>query len=566
MSDLKVSDIVEYQVPLDFVETQLISSDVNIERRYQRYINPREGALWGYDSSEKAYPETLTDNTIFHISNPKDYLDMVNSYFICDFEAKAETKAGAPLLAALDVGGIHNCIQSVRVRVGGVELTYMQDYQKFYNCLNIPTHDETYTDFVLASCGDSVAQFSTDAGDGYNYRENVNIDNGFTPANGKSLTAAGVLTVGDGAFLTKLNLGDIIRLDSKVGGNDDVQYGIVSSITDDTVAGLSRLANAGGPYALTGGFTAVTGADANNRLLTITKVSRRPIPTRQRMINSDRNRLSWRFPMKCLNLPKYFPMKYIQNLGPLEIEIQWARPSFAIVLQSGGAADNKIGYKITNFQFIASFITPDAEVIKMHDMQYNSPEGITFSYLDYKHLPFDVPTGSTNVNLSHLTNLSSVKHVISVLTNSDDANSDVIATQTANSNSTFNKCDMIAYRFSCGGLQFPEYREVRCDGVSGCGEVFSQMQLTFNHMSNTLLSNRIKPYEWFSRNSTKWFITTPTTKDNTVWSGLNTKNNYLDLNLQFNGGGVASKQILHSFIGFDKICVIQRSVGLRIWT
>jgi hypothetical protein len=539
-------NVAKGEIPLEFRPTMMQSNDMDILTKKQREIIPRELSSFGYQTAAGVVSnDTLSNKTTFYVSDPRMYLDMLNSYFTADFRAVATTAVPANLPAFMSIGGIHACIKTLTIKIGGTVLMRLDDYNKWYNINNLATHSKEYSDYMLAACLDGQDDFGIER----DYIKAVT----YTVGNGVSVTAAGALTLVGGAALSELQVGDELAIGATIGGVvNQVQYTKVIAVGGDLAVTVEA------------GLTAVTGVDANNRIQFIRIIKRLYSSTRSNVINQANTvRVQWRLPVGCLSFLKYFPLPYIQDIAPLEIEFEWVDPRLAICLRdsASAAADNRIGYLVSRPRLVAMMVEPSNKVREMHDAAFNG-NGIWFPYLNYRHFQNKINANDTDVVFTFQTNVSSARHIFSVLTSQANDDANTVATQAAKSQSTFYKSSMNYFRFQSGSLQFPDYGNCITSSYMSA-EAWAQLLLAFNIKENTVHKSRIEPFEWQSNSSEKFIIGVPLAKDETLWTGTSLSNNFLELSI--NKAAVAVAYNVHTFLGADTALCIAKSVGCRIF-
>jgi hypothetical protein len=139
------------------------SNDLDVLKKVQREIIPRELSSFGYQTAAGVVStDTLSNKLTFYASDPRMYLDMLNSYFTADFKATATTNADVALAAFMDIGGIHSTIKTLTIKIGGTILMRLDDYNKWYNINNLATHSPEYANYMLASSLDSYEDYETE--------------------------------------------------------------------------------------------------------------------------------------------------------------------------------------------------------------------------------------------------------------------------------------------------------------------------------------------------------------------------------------------------------------------
>ncbi len=552
-------------IPMDFMNGMMHSNDLDVLRKVQREVIPRELSSFGSQTvGGVVSTDTLSNKLTFYVSDPRNYCDLVNSYFTADWKAVVATAAGNALPAYLDVGGIHSCIKTLTIKIGGTILMRLDDYNKWYNVNNLVTHSAEYADYMLANSLDSQVDWETE--------QDVQIQ---VPSTAASLGAAGFSNDGiisglAGTDGRRAQIGDIIRLSGAVG----FQYGRVKAVSDTTVSlsptGLPALAAA----VIVAAGPSVWIPMAVNTITEISVIRRRYESTRSNCVNFGivapaaiapaavlSQKIQWRLPVGCLSFLKYFPLPYIQNVAPLEIEFEFVDPRLALCLRDpvSALADNKLGYSVTRPRFVIALVEPSEKVRDMHDKQYNA-NGIWFPYLNYRRFQNRLAALETDIVATIQTNVSSARHVFSVLAGQANDDAATVATQGVKSQSTFYRSLMNYFRFQSGSLQFPDYGNCQC-GDAFASEAFAQLMLAFNLKENTLQKMRIAPWEWQNTSSEKFIIATDLGKDNSMWTGVSLKNNFLELALNKTGQNVPYN--LFTFLGFDcALCISKETLSV----
>lgn len=534
-------------IPIEFVQSMMHSNDLDVLKKIQREIIPREQSSFGHQtiSGVVGTADTLNPKLTFYVSDPRYYMDMLNSYFTADFRADAKTNGNDALPAFMDVGGIHSCIKTLTIKIGGTVLMRLDDYNKWYNINNLATHSAEYSDYMLASSLDSQDDYGTEV----DYIKAIT----FTVGNGVSLTAAGVLTLAGGAALTQLQVGDEIVIGATIAAAaNQVQYTKIISITDNNTIRVES------------GLTPVTGVDGDNRIQYIRIYRRLYSSTRSAVVNRGSTvKVQWRLPVGCLSYFKYFPLPYIQNVAPLEIEFEWVDSRLALCLRDSGsvAADNKFGYLISRARMVSMLVEPSNKVREMHDMAFNA-NGLWFPYVNYRHFQHRLGESETESTFTIQTNVSSARHIFVVLSNQQNDDTSNANTQAVKSQSTFYKSLLNYFRFQSGSLQFPDYGNCQTSDV-WASEAWAQLLLAFNIKENTVHKSRIRPYEWQSNSSEKFIIASPLAKDESHWCGTSLKNNFLEFVLSKQA--VAVTYNVHSYLGYDAALCISRANGALIF-
>ena len=565
----------EYQgndakLPLAFMPTQLISSDLVIEDRMQKELIPREQSSFGNQSAQNVITtESLNSRLTFYVSDPAHYLDLTQSYFTCDWEACAADAAGGNALkACLEVGGIHNVIKTLIIKIGGVQLMRLDDYNKWYNINNLATHSEAYTNFMLGCSGDGVNDFKDEVPDENGAIDLTQITN-FDKTNATmantgiiSALATDANAAAFGVALKKLvRVGDLIRI------ND--QYGRVAALGafNNAAASTITLGNA----SLAASFTAIAG-DNITKLVNYSKPS-----TRRSLVNNGvldgaalgaaavnvvSQKLQWQLPVGAMRFLRYFPLPYLQEVGPLEIEFEFADAVNVMKIDVAANAAYQFGYQLSKPRFVATFVRPNDKVLKIHDMVYKSDQGICLPYVNYRHFRNTLAANSTDAVYTFQTNLSSVRHAFTVLVNSARSDSTDTTAQNYDSQSAFLKSSLSAYRYAVGGKQFPEYGMVNCSSAFSA-EAWAQLMLSLNIKENTLMSCRIKPHQWQSTTGDKFIISTPFNKDDSIFTGVSLKNNFLELDIRKTADATAINA--HTYLAYDSLLQISKGGSVKVY-
>lgn len=543
------------EVPVEFTQSMFHSNDLDLLKRVQREIIPRELSSFGYQTASGVVSnDTLSNKLTFYASDPRYYMDMLNSYFTADFKAVATRSNDAKLAAFMDVGGIHACIKTLTIKIGGSILLRLDDYNKWYNINNLATHSPEYSDYMLGSSLDSQDDYQIpDDGVWEDVTSAANL-------NTAALSANGVLSAFYGADANA-------TLADANGIRQSVRIGDVVRINGATAPQIGRVRAVGTFADANNGTITIGNADATFTTLAATAILKMEVrrrSTRAFAVNQGSNvKVQWRLPVGCLSYFKYFPLPYIQNIAPLEIEFEFVQPQLALVLRDAAeaAAANKLGYLISRPRWVAMLVEPSNKVREMHDMAY-AANGLWFPYVNYRHFQNRIGANETDNTFTFQTNISSARHVFSVITGQTNDDAATVATQSTKSQSTFYRSSMNYFRFQSGSLQFPDYGNCITSDV-WASEAWAQLLLAFNIKENTVHKSRIRPYEWMSTSSEKFIIATPLSKDETMFTGASLKNNFLELIV--NKGAVASAYNLHTFLAFDVALCISKANGALVF-
>lgn len=544
-------------IPVEFSQSMMHSNDLDVLKKVQREIIPRELSSFGFQTAAGVVSgDSLANKLTFYASDSRMYMDLLNSYFTAEFKAVATRSNDAKLAAFMDVGGIHSCIKTLTIKIGGTTLMKLDDYNKWYNINNLATHSADYVDYMLGSSLDSQNDYQIGEAEVW---EDVTSTANLAAA---TLSNAGVLgafyaasdanTLADAnAIRQSVKVGDIVRIN----GGTEPQIARVRAVgTFATAAtGIITLGSA----SLANTFTALAAG-----ALVKMEVLRRS--TRAAAVNQGSNiRVQWRLPVGCLSFLKYFPLPYIQNIAPFEVEFEFIDPRLAIVLRdtAEASAANKIGYLISKPRWVAMLVEPSNKIRDMHDTLY-SGNGLWFPFVNYRRFQNRLGASETDNTFTFQTNLSSARHVFSVMASQANDDAATTATQAAKSQSTFFRSSLTSFRFQSGSLQFPDYGNCMTSDVFA-SEAWSQLMLAFNIKENTVHKSRIRPYDWQSTSSEKFIIGTPLSKDDSMWCGLSCKNSFLELTLS--KAAVATAYTLYSYIGYDCALVVSKSNGALIF-
>lgn len=529
------------ELPLEFSQSMIHSNDLDVLKSVQREVIPRELSSFGSQTASGVVSnDSLSNRLTFYVSDPRHYLDMLNSYFTADFSAVCETNGSVDLASFIDVGGIHSCIKTLTIKIGGTVLMRLDDYNKWYNIMNLGTHSKEYTDFMLAPSLDSQNDYGFDV----DYVKELTLTAGTYDATGGATEQ--LLTLVGSALDTQAEVDDLIKVVGTNAAGAYATYGRIRAIGSATVANVDL------------------GSVDFATITQITILKRRKLSSRSKIMNqATAQKIQWRLPVGCLSFNKYFPLPYIQNIAPLEIEFEFVDARLALCVRDSAdaAANNKIGFLVSRPRFITMLKEPSNKVLKMHDSLYNG-NGLWFPYINYRHFQNKISANETEVAVNFQTNITSARHLFSVITgqNNDDANT--TATQAVKSQSTFYRSSVNYFRAQSGSLQFPDYGNCQV-GNYMASEAWAQLMLAFNMKENTLHSSRIEPWEWMDTSGEKFIMGLPLAKDESMFSGVSCKNNFLELLINKSGVNVAYN--LHSYVGFDAALVVQKNAGARLF-
>ena len=531
-------------VPLPFQPNQLVSNDLDIISRVQRESLPRDSSLFGYQVNS-AFTDTLNNRLVFTCSDPRYYLDLLNSYFTADLSVIATNTGGTALKSFLDIGGVHSLIRSLTIRIGGSVLMRLDHYHKWYAVNSLVTHSPSYVDYNLAESCDSYADNVVRRP----YQKAVT----FTVAGSGYVTASGVLTLATtGLATTELQVGDELRIigtvNAVVGTSQICRVQQITAATTAVVSGLIGY-----------DVTAVTSIELVSRVFTASRANI--------MNQASAQRVAWRIPVGALSFLKHFPLPYCQDIAPLEIEFEFEQPQMALVLDNNQAvavaafATNKLGYKLSRCRFVQMLVEPSNKVREIHDMAYNG-EGLWFPYHNVRHFQNKVASNDTDVTHTMQTNVSSARMVFSVLVDQTKSDSTGDTAQNFKSQSSFYRSSMNYYRYAAGSLQFPDYGSVNTLSIFA-GEAWKALTMAFGINENTLHSSRIKPEVWQSTTSDRFIMAQYLAKDASFMSGVSLKNAFLELNI--NKTAEATNFNAHHFLYNDTALGLGRQSGIRIF-
>lgn len=563
---VNIDSVINYNegkgaIPAEFTVSMMNSNDMDVLNKIQREIIPREASTFGHQTAaDVVSTDTLSSKLTFYVSDPRMYMDMMSSYFTADFRAIVRNAAGNAVGSYLDAGGIHACIKALVIKIGGSVLYRLDDYNKWYNIMNLGSHSPDYVDFQLAASADSFDDFKIE--------RDVCIPIPFTVV-GSSYDKAG------GA------VGSLLTLAGAVMDTGLVQNG-------DTLEIVHATANIGSPVRAR--VLNVTGAttvqlddsimiDLGANMTRVTIIKRVYRSTRSRIVNAGiaegaatgaggvnatLQKIQWKLPAACLNFFKYFPLPYIQDVAPLEIEYEFCNSRLALVLgaQLVPAIDTfEFGYLISKPRYVVSLVEPSEKVRKLHDAAYNNV-GIWFPYVNYRHYQNRLNNNDTDAVFTIQSNYTSARRVFSVLTLNTNDDSSNVGAISAKSQSSFFRGQIRTFRFASGSLKFPDYGDVQVENFAAA-EAWAQLLLAFNTKDNIAHVSQITPWEWQNTTGTKFIIATPLAKDETPWTGLSLKNNFLEFSITKTAEAVVYN--VHTYLGYDCALCIARSAGVRVF-
>ena len=559
-----VADLIEYVASPAYQDSMLLSSDRSILGVRSVEIIPRESSTFGYQNAPgDVITDTLNDKMTFHISDPRHYLDLKNSWFQCGFKCRAvDTGNVLRLDAFLDNGGIHALIKNIIIRVGSVELHRIEHYNKLYNIINLATYDMEHRNRFLGDCADSYNdQYCYSDGGDFRGQNIV-----FT--NQAAYTTAGrTLILGVGSATTQLKTGDVLRVVTAAFTRDC----IVTSITGDSTINVDGL----------GGVDIAAGA-----ITQIILLKRSGIAARKRVVSSktadlvEEHKLAFKIPFGFMDIDSYFPLPYLNQ--PLEVTFEFVEPALGIIVPQkdgiiGGAAitqaveTNHLGYAITRPRFVARMVEPSADVFESHKQMWKE-DGLVYKMMNYRTYESQIAASSTQVNLTYQTNIKSLQSAFVVLLDqgNQSASGNRALTQAAYSQSAFLKQNLKYFQFKSGGQSWPDYGVCNVDDISS-GQAWKQLQLALGTLANKIGASSIDSWKWADVRSDKFIIASLFAKEHDVYNtGVDVSSNYLELELNFNAlaagppvVGVNAALTAIAFLAFDECLVLSQKDGLR---
>lgn len=509
----------------------VVSYNDAIEDVRQVQIPPREQSIFGYDENNIVSAASTPSNVLrYLISDGAYYLDMASTYIDCEFKAQAQIpNAPGPDVVLtekyLDNGGLHAAVKSVRVSVGGMDLCYINEYAKWYNaCVNLTKNSREYRDRVLFTEGDSS-------------QDGVMKDSSRVPltnTGGTYVVADNLLTLTGGAATTELQVGDEIEITAA----NVVYRSNVIRIEDDekVIVDLGNVAIAA--------------------VLSAHRVSRSYPSTRRFLVDGQTHRVAFHLPLPLFEIQEYMPLPLLQGMGPMEVQIEFHRASQFLVV-SPAAAENKLGYVLSNPRMNCKMIRPVRDIIEAHKSLAKS-SGFMLYYRDFRHFPISLTGGSANYNLQIQTNLNSVHNIISVMVDQKRADSDDATSQNYLCQSSFLRDSLKLYRYTLGGRQYPNFDYVRMDNGGNAdslaAQAYKQLEMVLG-VDVKYTTPSIEPFQWRSSSSDKFIISTTMSKYANYNCGVQASNTAIEIDLQKQTGN-ASNQVLHNFLHHDTLAVI----------
>lgn len=205
-------------IPMEFQQSLMHSNDLDLLKRLQKEILPRELSSFGYQTASGVVStDSLSNKLTFYASDPRMYMDLLNSYFIAEFKAVASRSNDADLAAFMDVGGIHSCITTLTIKIGSTILMRLDDYNKWYNVNNLATYSAEYSDYMLGSSLDSQNDYQLSNSDIWeDVASTANLSNA-TLSNAGAMAAfyaaSDVSTLADAHSISQsVKIGDIVRI------------------------------------------------------------------------------------------------------------------------------------------------------------------------------------------------------------------------------------------------------------------------------------------------------------------------------------------------------------------
>lgn len=565
-----MTDIVAV-APTELTIQQPVSADEHIISRRQVAIIPREQNVFGQQSGTvNKFNENLANRLTFFISDPRGFLNGMDSYITGEFEAYVQTVGGdKDLEAFLDDGGIHACIASIVVRVGSATIERIEDYSKLYNAVKFASVGEIHHNSVEMMALDGSADYKELIPDyqypgGLNeYSTSMGTGNVTIVQDDQTITLANAVV-----FTSGLEIGDNILIEGKNAAEDGNFSATVIDITSSTVFEIDISPGS----SQTGTEIYILSKNKQFQRRSMRNLAVNGIPAEG---NTHVNRI--RFVMKpflkSLQMLKYIPLPLLP--APLEIQIEF-NPAILALVKRSGTDGGEYGYKITKPRFMASIIEVDDAT--MADYLRVWENGVLqFPYHSWKRYNNSLVANSTTGQFTFQTNLVSARNVLTLMTDQADTENDVKEAGIVKSQSTFKRNQLKRYRYASGALKFPDYGDVQCDDFTAA-EAFSQLQLVFNTHNNTLHNTSMRVDDWcdgeyevknvdgreYTVSATKFMMSTPLSKHQSLMSGVDLTHNFLQLDLEFYGTGTPNDINLKTFIMYDAIMELSRVDGILI--
>ena len=586
------SEVIDFsKLPKRLNAQDIMSSNSWIRSRRWKSIIPREQSNFGHQSASGVVSSTNLSRTLtFYISDPELYMDGASMYLHSDFRAVATRRNDADnadinLDAYLDVGGAQSCIEQIQVEMANRTLENINEYDKLYSAVSMVSDSPHYVNYNLMNQADSwedyyqpikrsVRAVRSNSGDrSFPITISVNDnDNSLYDLGGGPQVRA--LIIDGGNMATQdVRCGDIIKLTL---GTRTV-YVVVDDASIINEGNVSLTVNSSNQV-FAGADENFTNAN-NNKISSIQVVGsvynalgqEAVQSTRARVLNQADGavRLAFELKLDSLKQMTYIPLRFLK--APMKITIRFKEAPLAIVLRNPAEANsnNKIGYVFSEPELVVPMIEAHDSAIKAHQ-QIVDNQGLVFPYKTYEHHQREFNNSASNVNLTFQTNLASVRHGLFVITDTTLANSNTTASQGHPSNSTFYKNFLKTVRYQIGAERFPDYGDLDVD------EIFSSeaLQQTFRAVNGDKMSMkdmdkplRIEPWEYQDRDSEKFVLAIPFSKDDSTWTGVNLSLNYLELKMEFGGtpSNLSNNGLLHCWLCHDAIVRIHKD-GVSVFS
>lgn len=570
-----MSDITTIPPP-ELTITGLHSPDDHIQSRRQVKIVPREQNQFGQQTVD-SFGASLSDRTTLYISDSRGFLDSPNSYLTGEFEAHVRTAAGTDgvdLDAFLDEGGVHSCIRSLTLKSGSAVIERIEDYAKLYNIVKFSTVGDSHIDSVEMMSLDGASDFKelVPAGNyavGQNESlTNIPFDTTF------ALDADGECTVVDGGgtflALTNLKIGDEVSFECVVAGDHFTHRAFVTRVQTNLLFNVSPVP----PVAVAAGAGLIHRID---RLGKYEQRAMRSLAVNGFRRNDAANKLRFTIkPMlKFFQQHKYIPLFLLNS--PLELQIEWMPARLCLVNRSTSVpATDVFAYRIQRLRYVASIVEVDDSTYNTYmDVMENGV--LQYPYQSWRRHNDQIAKSVVTSQLTFQANLISARMVCSVLCPATTTETDVGDAGVVKSQSRFEKSGITDYRFSSGSLKYPDYGVVECDDVLSA-EAFAQMQLAFNHHSNTLHDTRGGYQNWLEGSynnpnattvvnptdysSDKFIMCANLSAHSGFMTGADIHQNPLQLDINKAVEDVAFN--LKTFIYFDSVLEISRANGVLV--
>lgn len=583
-----MTSIIQSVKPIQGMVMPLTSTGKHILKRRQVEILPNEQTEFKYDGN---------DTIIFNISSQSECLDGLDSHVRLDLLCAGNANR------VLEVGGAHALFKELLLRtVNGTQIQRIQNYNRFYAMMSMANHSPQHVELVEAAAGDSV-----DAGADVliPYKTFVNGVNA-TPLVDIPFAAAAIFDQANGnGFGARAFLLGAGSLAGTIAANDELIISVVNTYDNGNgnqiryetyyatviAAGLNDVNNAVRFRINASNFGdnnvpphAISGADAANRIVHISKFQRNPVAADLANVylsqraevarSADAVTLTFKPCLEFLNKKHWIPLMFIKQGIALEMKLE--RPEFALsknLLPADEALNaDVLAYTISKPRYVAMMITPDETVVQDYLNMFNG-NGIELPFVGYDH-DLSTLSGSAAATPSIVMRpgLRSCRHVFSVIQSSRLSQDIGPPSRGGFALSTFFRAGLTSYQYKSGSEQYPD-RPVKCNRFSS--EVFNQLMLSTGQHSGTLWNVRFSPSDWRSENtvqsstaavpgvnvaitneSTKYIISTRLDRDDAFYTGLDLSINTLNLEMSFDAFPAPQQpafgdRLVHSWIGHD---------------